>query len=224
MKRRTAPLLVGIIITCILTAAVTIYAGLLTQRWGAFGGLAEAADALKSLPMQIGDWEADEEGVLSDGSVRVLRIQNAYIYRKYKHKNSQVIVYLTLMVGPTGKITVHTPEVCFGGRDYTKDSARTSVPINVQLSSGEEHDDTFWQVGFTGRSLDVNNRITFYYAVSTGGAWNAVENPRSTFQRYRYVHKIQAQAYAGTSEEGDNVKRFLEECLPTIHEHIADFR
>jgi hypothetical protein len=124
------------------------------------------------------------------------------------------------MVGPTGKITVHTPEVCFGGRNFEKEATRTSVPINVQLASGEDIADSFWRVNFIGQSLNINNRISFYYGFSTGGAWTATENPRSTYQRYRYVYKLQAQAYSGTGDERDIVKQFLEECLPVIHEHL----
>ena len=222
MKKSKGSFLAGIIVVFVLTIAVTLVAGWLTQRWEWFGGLSEAREALKSLPMQMGSWEADEEGTLTDESVNTLRIQNSYIYRMYKHKNTQVVVYVTLMVGPSGKITVHTPEICFGGRDYVKDSVRVSVPITVQLSSGDDEDNTFWRVNFTGQSLDVNNRISFYYAVSTGGAWNAVEKPRTTYQKYRNVYKIQAQAYAGTGDEGDSVKQFLEDCLPFIHDHLME--
>jgi hypothetical protein len=184
----------------------------------------EARAALKELPMVIGDWHAEKEGELDKEAVAMLRIQDSYIYRVYRHKDTQMPVYLTIMVGPTGKITVHTPEVCFGGKDFEKDAARTAVRIGTQRMSGEDAIDTFWRINFTGRSLDVNNRISFYYAVSTGDVWTAVEAPRSTYQMYRYVYKIQVEAHSGTSDDGDNVRKFLEDCLPTIHEHMHPCR
>ena len=220
MNKGTLPLLIGIVVIAIITVATSFYSASMTGRWGDFQGIAEARAALKDLPLEIGHWKAEAERDLGDTAVNMLRISDSYIFRSYRNDLTQEIVHLTLMVGPTGRITTHTPEICFGGRDYEMESARFRVPIGVQLSSGEEIEDIFWRVDFVGRSLDVNNRISFYWAVSTGGAWNAIENPRWHFRTYRYVYKIQAEAYSGTGEEGDTVRRFLEDCLPTIHEHL----
>jgi hypothetical protein len=220
MNKKTAPLFVGIIIVALITITVSRVSGHLFGRWGTFPGQDVASAELKKLPMQIGYWHAEEEDTLDNSAISMLRIQNAYIARRYKHATTQEVVHLTLMVGPTGKITVHTPEVCFGGRDYEKEATRVSVPITVQLADGKEVADAFWRVKFVGRSAgDANNRISFYYAISVGDAWNAIENPRATFQKYRYVYKLQAQARS-TSNEEDSAKKFLEECLPTIHEHL----
>ena len=225
MTAKFSPLFVGIAIIVVITVVITTIAGSLTGRWGAFKGFEEASAALKSLPMQIGDWQAENEGKLDQVSINMLRIQDSYIFRSYKNVVSQAVVHVTLMVGPTGKITVHTPEVCFGGKDYEKEAKRTSVPINVMLNSGGEVADAFWRVNFIGQSLNTSNRISFYYAVSTGDTWNAVEDPRTTFQKYRYVYKIQAEALTSSSgeEEKDTVKAFLTDCLPTIHEHLHPY-
>ena len=219
MNKRTTSLLVGVIVILVVTVAVTFYAGSLSGRWKTFTGLDEARAALKELPMQIGDWQAEKEGELDATSITMLRIQDSYVFRTYRNMITQAVVHLTIMVGPAGIVTVHTPEICFGGKDYEKDAARSRVQISVQLEEGEI-DDSFWRINFTGRSLDMNNRISFYYAVSPGDTWNAVEVPRATYQTYRFVYKLQAEAYSGTDDGGDNVKKFLEDCLPTIHEHM----
>lgn len=202
-----------------MTVAVAFHAGMLLGRWRTHAGLDEARSALKTLPMQIGDWLADEEGKLDAASVKMLRIQNSYVFRSYRNTVTQAVVHLTIMAGPSGIITVHTPEVCFGGKNYEKDATRNRVRINVHREENEV-DDFFWQVNFTGRSLDTNNRISFYYAVSPGDTWNAVESPRATYQSYRFVYKLQAEAYSGTDDSNDNVRAFLEDCLPTIHAHM----
>ena len=213
----------GILVIAAITFGITVYSGTLWGRWGTSRGLNEAREALKSLPMEIGDWQAEKEGELDNKSITLLRIQDSYLFRTYRHKETQAFVRITLMVGPTGKITAHTPEICFGGKDYKKESARTPVTFGV-LSDVGEIADTFWQIDFVGRSLETSNRISFYWAVSAGDVWSAVEKPRSTFQKYRYVYKIQIEAYSGIGDEGDNVKKFLEECLPTIHEHMCPYR
>jgi len=224
MNAKTISLFTGIVIVVVITVAVTGYSGSLTGRWGAFQGLVEASETLRRLPLEIGDWKADKEGELDQTSINMLRIRDAYIYRSYKNVVTQEVVYLTMMVGPTGKVTVHTPEVCFGGKAYEKDAARTSIPINVVLPSGDEIADSFWKINFTGRSLDVSNHVSFYYAVSTGSVWEAVENPRVTFQTYRYVYKLQAEAFSGATDKEDTVKKFLTDCLPTIHGFMLPYK
>ena len=225
MKRSTAPIFTGIIVVAVFTAGIALYAGLLTGHLWQFQGLSEAAEALRALPMRIqipgeeGYWEAEKDRELSDDSVAMLRIQNAYVLRTYRNSITQEFVNFTVMVGPAGKITVHTPEVCFGGKNYEKEATRTSVPFDVVLEDKEQVD-TFWRTNFIGRSLDTNNRVSFYYAVSTGDVWQAVEHPRSHFQRYRYVYRIQVEAYSGAEDERDVVKSFLDDCLPVIHEHL----
>jgi len=219
MNKRTTSLLIGVIVILVMTVAIAFHSGVLTGRWRTFAGLDEARDALKALPMKIGDWLAEEEGELDATSIKMLRIQDSYVFRTYRNTVTQATVHLTILVGSTGIITVHTPDVCFGGKDYERDAARTRVQINVQREE-DEVDDFFWRINFTGRSLDTNNRISFYYAVSPGDTWNAVESPRATYQSYRYVYKLQAEAYSGTGDDSDNVKTFLEDCLPTIHAHM----
>jgi len=219
MNKRITSLLIGVIVILVITAAITYRAGSLSGRWKTFAGLDEVREALKALPMQMGDWQAEKEGELDADSVTMLRIQDSYLFRTYRNVVTQAVVHLTIMVGPTGIVTVHTPDICFGGKDYDKDAERTRVRINVRREE-DEVDDFFWRINFTGRSLDTNNRISFYYGVSPGDTWNAVEVPRATYQSYRYVYKLQAEAYAGTDDGGDNVKSFLEDCLPTIHEHM----
>jgi hypothetical protein len=220
MNKKITPLIVGVGVILAMTVMITVYVGVtLTGRWRPFAGLDEARAALKELPMQIGDWQAEKEGELDATSITMLRIQDSYVYRVYKNARTQAVVHLTIMVGPTGIITVHTPEICFGGKDYDKDGTRTRIRINVQREE-DEIDDFFWRTNFTGRSLDTNNRISFYYAVSPGDTWNAVEVPRATYQTYRFVYKLQAEALTGTDGSGDTVKNFLEDCLPTIHEYM----
>lgn len=215
--------IVGLVVIVIIGLATTLYSGSMTGRWQSFSGLDDARKVLKEMPMKIGDWEADQENEMSADEVAILRVQNGYISRAYRNTRTRATVYLVIMIGPTGRVVVHTPEICFGGKDYAKEQERTSVPIAVSSIDGsKEMDDTFWKVDFVNRSLDLNGRISFYYAVSIGDAWVATERPRQTFQAYRYAYKIQVQSF--TDAENDSVKAFLEECLPVIHQSMRPCR
>ena len=174
--------------------------------------------------MEINGWIADEEGELSKTEIAMLMIQDAYVNRVYTNRETGDIVHFTLMVGPTGRTVTHNPVVCFGGRGFEIDSAPFSVPIDIQLDCGREIVDTLWRVDFVNRSIGANNRISFYYGVYHGerpsDVWHAVENPRITFRRFRFVYRIQVQAHSGLNENKDTARRFLEDALPTIHRYL----
>lgn len=211
--------ILGLVLVFVVGIAMTLYSGTMTGRWQAFSGLEDARKVLKDLPPVIGDWEMKSENEMASDEVTILQIQNGYVSRIYQHSGTKTIVHLVIMVGPTGRVVVHTPEICFGGKDYTKEDERTSVPISVSSIDGtRDLEDTFWKVDFVNRSLDLHGRISFYYAVSVGDTWIATERPRQTFQSYRYIYKLQVQAH--TEAERDTVKEFLEDCLPTIHQYL----
>ena len=221
--KKTIPLFIGIIIISVLTIAVTAYSGYLFQRWGYFEGLPEARELLRQLPMEINGWVAEEDVPLRPGDVAMLKIQDAYVNRVYRNAE-RAEVHFTLMVGPSGRITVHTPEICFGGRDFSREAARTPVPIDVQLDCGREVVDTFWRVNFVNRAIGANNRISFYYGsyhgVRPADVWHAVERPRRDLQRFRFVYRIQVQAHSVLGDERDTARQFLEDALPTIHRYL----
>ncbi|MDR0521894.1 MAG: exosortase-associated EpsI family protein [Planctomycetaceae bacterium] len=234
MSKKILPVFIGICVIAAVTAGVALGTGLyLTGRWGAFSGQIEAADALKKIPMVIGNWRAEREETLDDASITMLKIQDSYIYRLYRNELTGATVHLTLIVGQSGRISVHTPEVCFGGKNYEKQDNPASVLIpaavntvnNDPSSEKKELSDTFWKLDFVSNSLDVDNkRISFYYAVGTGGEWIATRSPRKDFRMYRYLYKIQVQAHSGESGSEDNVRAFLTDCLPVIHANLLPCR
>jgi hypothetical protein len=216
---KSSQLIIGIVLIIITTFCMTVYSGMQTGRWSPFKGLPEARTALRELPKEINGWEmVGEDQKLDNDTITMLQIQEGYIARSYRNNITQTIIHLVLMVGPTGRVVVHTPEICFGGKDYQKEENRVSVTIPVVLQDNPtESDDTFWKVDFVNRGLK-RDTISFYYSVSLGKSWIATENPRSAFQFSRYAYKIQVQALS--DGETDNVKVFLQDCLPTIHEFL----
>jgi hypothetical protein len=219
---KTAQLVTGLIVIFIVTIGITVYSGLQTERWVPFSGLTDARKLLKELPKEINDWEVEgEDSELDKATVTMLQIQDGYLVRAYRNKSTQAVVYFLMMVGSTGRVVVHTPEICFGGKDYQKENTRSSVTIPVAAADGSgEADNTFWKVDFINQGLR-HDRISFYYSISVGERWVATENPRYTFQFNRYAYKIQLQAFANDKGESvDNVKQFLQDCLPTIQEYL----
>jgi hypothetical protein len=216
---KSSQLVMGIVVIIFITLCMTVYSGMQTGRWSPFKGLVEARTVLRDLPKEINGWvSSGEDQELDNDTITMLQIQDGYIARSYRNNATQAVIHLVLMVGPTGRVVVHTPEICFGGKDYQKEDNRIRETIPVVLQDKPtESDDTFWKVDFINRGLK-RDKISFYYSVSLGQSWIATENPRAAFQNSRYAYKIQIQAFSDS--EADNVKIFLQDCLPTIHEFL----
>lgn len=219
---KTSPFFLGLALLIVITAAITAYSGFQTGRWMPLRGLEESRKLLRELPMTIGDWTAEEELELFKQDTAQLQIEDGYIYRKYQNVKTQAEVHLVIMVGKTGLVVVHTPEVCFGGRNYEKADTRSveTFPIAEYSGSGPT-DDSFWKVDFINRAVE-GGTISFYYGVSVDGAWLAAENPRVSLRHYRYAYRLQAQA--AVDGDTDNVRDFLHDILPTLHEFIKPCR
>ena len=212
-------LLVGVGVVLLVTLATTFYCGDRTGRFRSLKGIDESRRLLKELPLTIKDWVAEEEGELDSHSIHELRIENGYVARRYKNQTTRSEVNFVLMLGPTGRVVVHTPEICFGGRNFERENDTTSVSIPIPTpSENGPTDETFWRVSFVNRSLR-GEKIAFYYAVSSGNEWEAVDNPRSSFSRFRYVYKIQVESVIGF-DNADPAYAFLVDALPTIHQYM----
>ena len=229
-KQRSSHLLLGIVIVAALTVVITLIAGNYRDRWRPSMERQEAGNKLKDIPLRIGDWIANEEKEMLQDEIETLQIGDNYIYRRYINAKTNEEVILILMVGPPGRLTVHSPEICFGGRNYVKENNR--VPVSFPVAGNEDGpEDTLWRVLFNNKSIRGGSSIVFYYGLNVGFGWRAVEDPRTEFQWYRNIYKIQVQSYArdaknlvGTQEVNaspDPVHAFLTEAFPVIREHLA---
>ena len=216
------PLFIGLGVVVALTLAVTIYCGAYTQRFANFRDIDASREKLKDIPMEIGNWVVKNEIILEADSVRDMQIENGYIARQYENKETREQVNFVMMLGPTGRVVVHTPEICFGGRNYQQEPKESfSLPGTIpdDEKSGEEK---FWNVRFVNRATQ-GERTSFHYAVSSGDYWTAVENPRYEFRRFLYVYKIQVQAIVSRGGT-DPAKDFLTDTLPTIRQYMSPCR
>ena len=217
------PLVTGVTVVVVLTLAVALYCGMYTQRFVPFRGIDESRALLKELPLTIEDWVAEKEGTLDSTSIHMLEIENGYVTRRYKNTKTQSEVNFVLMLGPTGRVVVHTPETCFGGRNYEKENAKTSISLpGKALSDEEPGEENFWKISFINRSFQ-GEKISFYYAVSSGGNWTAARNPRYDFSGFLFVYRIQVEAIIDR-DGADPAYAFLTDALPTIRQHMKPCR
>jgi hypothetical protein len=199
-KRFLATALLGTLLT-----AITGYTyGRLSQRWGPSIDLLAAGDHLQTLPGQIGDWQVLDELTMSDKVVEMLECAG-YTTRVYQNQKTGDTTTISLIVGPSGPIAVHTPEICYSSRAHTLEERATEVAIgnkeespsqkekaeeNVEEKAQSKAPQTLWRTTF--RSNDIMaDHLCVYYGWSLGTTWYASKHPRFEYGGKPLLYKLQ---------------------------------
>lgn len=200
----------------ILAIALTLVSGVIqgrmSDRWGPPPALRAAADKLKELPSQFGGWRLASTEKMSQDVVNMLECEG-YLFGTYVNDQTGETVRASIMLGPSGPISVHTPEICYSSREYTIDEDRHQVPLEIPGSK-----DKFWALTFRSNNLDANT-LRVYYAWNANGSWTAPNDARFAFASCPFLYKIQLAGNASrevASGKDDPCYRFLEDFVPAI--------
>ena len=206
----------------VLVAGLTIYSGVIhgrmSNRWGPPADTLAAANKLKEIPNEFGDWRLQSSGDLDKTSLEMLQ-PAGYLVNTYQNRRTGDVVSMTLLLGPPGPISVHTPEVCFGTKNYKSRSERQKVTIR----GSEGGDGEFWSVDFETISLrgDV---VRAYWAWSPGDRWQALKDARFWSVGLPYLYKIQLTCLMppGTtnSQSDDSCRKFLQDFVPVAKKYL----
>lgn len=194
--------------------AVAIVEGIRTNRWGASEDITAAAGKLERIPMNIGPWEGTDTPI-DDKSYRVSEAVGS-VSRSYVNSKIGERVNVLLLCGPTGPIAAHTPDVCYRGMGFTCQGKpnRKSLVLPSNLSA------SFWTARFEKKSLnDVAEKI--YWAWSTNGDWEAVNEPRTDFALRSVLYKLYLTRADGPVNQAhdsrkDPIDLFLEDFAPIV--------
>jgi len=192
--------------------------GRLTRRWGAGPGLAQAAERLAQLPEACGDWQLVQQFSLDEQTTDMLACAG-YVNRAYLHPATGRMVRVAVLLGPSGPISVHTPEVCYSSRNYARPGERQRLRLKDRGAT--EHQ--FWTVAL--RANDVDARMLLVsYAWSEGGPWQAPAHPRLHFSGQPRLYKLQLAVPGDAVDDPLQmaaVRDFLADFLPLIGAHLA---
>ncbi|HEX5103289.1 MAG TPA: exosortase-associated EpsI family protein [Pirellulaceae bacterium] len=210
-----------VIAVYVLLCAGTL-AGGLVQRRSSFGItpqqlLDQAAHQLaRPLPERFGEWRLLQETELEERVADMLRCP-AYVNRVYVHDRTGDRVSVIVLVGPSGPIAVHTPEICYSSRDFKIISER----VPVSLDANQQPDQTFWEVGFESNDLSAA-KMRVLYAWSDGSRWNASQQPRWEYGSLPYLYKIQiAGPESEPGSEFDPCHDFLAQFINQLDQHLV---
>lgn len=216
MKR--LPFSVAVLLAVGLTILSGVIHGRMSNRWGLSVDALAAAGRLKEIPHEFGDWRLQSSEDLDKVSQEMLQ-PAGYFVRKYENQQTGDVVGVTLLLGPPGSISVHTPEVCFGSRNYESRGERQKVAIRGPAGS----DDEFWSLDYKLTGLR-GGQLRVYYAWSSGDRWLALQDARFWSAGLPYLYKIQLSSLlppgATDSPSDDPCRRFLQDFVPAAKKYL----
>jgi hypothetical protein len=197
-----------------LLLSVGLVHGLWTERWHASAALEHACAQVETVPLEIGDWQGSDVEV--DNGLFALAGARAYWARTYTDRRGGGTVLAILMCGRSGKMSVHTPEICYRGAGYDllQEPART-----ILRDDADEELGTFWSARFSRQSGTAND-LRLYWAWSAGDGWEAPVNPRWAFRGRPYLYKLYVSHELAASSDLDPSAEFLRQLLPVLKERL----
>lgn len=212
--RRTIPFLLASLFTVLCGFAH----GLRTDRWVVSKALQDAAARLDKVPTRFGDWEGRDQKI--DGRELEAAGIVGYVMRLYENRRDGNAVSVLLVCGRPGRISVHTPDVCYAGAGFV--AAQQPERLGVTLPDRPPAE-VMW-ADFVKEKASVPTQLRIFWSWSAGGPWAAPENPRLAHASHRALYKLYAireSSGAPGPVEGDPGVAFLKEFLPALEGALA---
>ena len=201
----------GVVLVAGLTLASGVIQGHMSRRWGTSPNLVEAGTTLANVPAEFTVWRLRSSHRL-DPDVEAVLECSGYVVREYQNEATGQSVTVAVLLGPSGPISVHEPEICYSGVNYT--ALERPRRLSVAATQGKEWQ--FWRQEFRHNSLG-GGRLSVYYAWNAGDGWSASENPRFEFADRPYLYKIQLATEASAEGEANDAgPSFLQDFLPLV--------
>jgi hypothetical protein len=183
------------------------------NRWGPSPALAALASRFETVPMKIGDWKAT---ALELGSgERAMTGAVASLSRVYANPGRGVSVSVLLLGGLPGKISTHTPDVCYTGAGFILDSPSL---YDYRYDSGGERRAEF-QTAVARREGTTPSILRIFWGWNASKGWAAPAEPRWTFGSEPALCKlyvIRETAGAVVNPGVDPCNEFLSVFLPEL--------
>jgi hypothetical protein len=179
-----------------------------TDRWGPPSGRDEAAARMARLPVRLGDWNG--EWVESDPEKFPQEVYGVGVEGRFVNSASGNVVTLYLSVGRPGPLTVHTPDLCYGGGGFVR------VGSEGRYATGEAE---FTHAVFSKADGPVPQHVRALWSWNAGDGWKAHKSPRLALARYRLIYKLYAlRTILSPSEplDEDPLVGFLDLLLPEL--------
>ena len=158
----------------VLIVGAGLVQGAWTNRWGASPALTALAARFESVPMVIGDWKGTASDLPAED--RAMAGAVACLGRVYSNPIRGVSVSVLLLGGLPGKISTHTPDVCYTGAGYTLDSISA-----FQHRDGPDLPPAEFRTALATRQGTDPSILRIFWGWNASTGWSAPEEPRWEF-------------------------------------------
>ncbi len=192
-----------------ITVSAAILHGTIAHRWKAPSDTAAMVKLIDRVPSEFGDWRLVGEMPLTKSVEQILQCTN-YVNRTYSNLRTGDQVAVTLLLGPPGPMTVHTPEVCKTSRDFESIGLPDRVTIATENATSQFYYSMFRSSNPTLPAIEV------FYGWNKLEGWDAPDAPRFAYGGTPLLFKLQVASQlgpnVGSGQEGLSAK-FLNEFL-----------
>jgi hypothetical protein len=184
-------------------------------RWGGSRALQDAAARLDKIPRLGGDWE-DQSAELPERVVVQAELEG-YAFRRYLNRRTGTMVSVLLVCGRPGPISVHTPEVCYGGQGYAvagrpkSHTVQGEQPFRFQVLDLKKDD------------VATPGLLRVFLSWGSRGAWTVPARPRFAFFTRPYLYKLYVTREIADGKEpvdGDPCAEIIKELMPRLQETL----
>jgi Protein of unknown function (DUF3485) len=197
-------------------AALIVGAGFVhgtwTNRWRPSPAMAALAARFESVPMAIGDWTATPFEI--GPQERKMAGAEACLARVYTNPGRGVTVSVMLVGGLPGKISTHTPEICYAGAGYD-----LGTPLAYDRRYGPDGRRAGFRTALATRGGADPSALRIFWTWHASTGWAAPEEPRLTFASESSLCKLYVVRKAGWAAGGpdrDPCNEFLDVLLPVL--------
>jgi hypothetical protein len=179
--------------------------------------LDDAAARVALVPKTIGAWQAEDEPV--DEASFAQAGARGYWMRSYTNQKTKASVLAILMCGRPGKMSVHTPEVCYRGAGYELHDQPADCVIK---GDADAH---LWTARFTKKTGPTTN-LRLYWAWNARGEWEASPGPRWQYRGAPFLYKLYVSRdisqQPNLAPQADVSAEFLRQFLPALQKTLFE--
>jgi len=209
------------LLPAVLFAAVALGAGIAhgiySERWATSGGVDEAVKRIGNIPATFDDWQGTQQPIDTDGFAQA-GIKGHFLC-EYRNPRTGSALNAFLVCGRPGRISVHTPDICYAGAGYESDGS----PQLRTFDLGQGATQQFWSARFQKPNNPSAPQLEILWAWSAGDGWSAPDNPRFSFARKPALYKLYVIRYASPGDKGnstDAFKDFLKSFVPELNKAL----
>jgi hypothetical protein len=202
----------------VLTAVPAAVHGVWSRRWVDPANMAAAAQGVEEFPREFGNWkQRGDDETMPEEALRELQCAG-YIDRHYVNQKLGREVTVLLMVGASGPLVRHPPEICYGNQA----NKLLEDPRDIPVATSDARNHTFRFLNYKSAGA-ASGEFSVCYGWSADGTWEVPEYPRVRFGAAPYLYKIQVLTTDAVPKEGGlpvATSQFLNEFLPLLRDRL----